>query len=70
MTIRGTSYIKEIQVSTNHSDKSQVKNKNVIVALCGNGQLVAPRVPANLQAAHLDNGSRLLWFVFIFSVPL
>ena len=51
-------------------DKSQIKNKNVVVSLCGNGQLVAPRVPANLVAIHLDEGSHLLWFVFIFYIPL
>ena len=46
-------------------DKSQVKNKDVVAALGGNGELVAPRVPANSRAVHLHDGGHLLWGVFI-----
>ena len=61
-----------------YSDKSQIKNKDVVVALDGkdvvvslggDGQLVAPRVPANPPTIHLDEASHLLWFVFIL-IPL
>ena len=54
--------------SVSNPDKSQVKNKDVVVALGGNGQFVPPRVPANPVALHFDDDGHLLGYVLIHFV--
>ena len=49
-------------------EQSQVKNKDVVVSCSGNGQFVAPRVPANLVALHFDDDGHLLYFALIHFV--